>query len=253
MGGLGPDDLRPLLGAEGRLLADTARQAPDATPIAAASGRTAGQTVRHLTDAYDDALARLTAGQGGHGRAATAGSPAVPADRFVDRLAALLAEFGTRSPWESCSTWWPADGTVRFWLRRLTHATALARVDLQSALGGRADPVPPSLAEDGIAEVLRLWFHYRLSVLRIAGTRPNVVHVRTRANSWVVCIDQNGVDLVPPRDGPREVDAVVTGVPERVYLWLWGRLPDRAVEITGDVAATAQLWGLLRLATHGTA
>jgi hypothetical protein len=34
-----------------------------------------------------------------------------------------------------------------------------------------------------------------------------------------------------------------------MYRWLWGRLPDRMVEVIGDHDAIAQLWALLRLAT----
>lgn len=46
------------------------------------------------------------------------------------------------------------------------------------------------------------------------------------------------------------MSAVLSGEPPAVYLWLWGRLPDRAVTADGDPDAIAQLWGLLRLATR---
>ncbi|MHA6799033.1 maleylpyruvate isomerase N-terminal domain-containing protein [Bounagaea algeriensis] len=248
-----PEELRETLGREGRSFADSARQSRPDAPVVGASGRTAGETVRHLVREYDGALSRLDSRQ----RIASAGTGsartevAVSVERFVDRLAALLAELGTRSPWESCSTWWPADGTVRFWLRRLTHATLLGRVDVQSATGAGFDPVPAAIAEDGIDEMLRLWFAYRLPVLGVAGTHAGAVHVRTGGNSWMACADERGVALRPARDCPRGADAVVTGDPDRVYLWLWGRLPDRAVTIAGDLRAAAQLWGLLRLSTHG--
>ncbi|GAB2747894.1 maleylpyruvate isomerase family mycothiol-dependent enzyme [Salinifilum aidingensis] len=253
-----PEGLRETLGKEGRAFADSARRCREEAPVSGASGRTAGETVRHLVGEYDAALGRLdtrqrTASAQATPEQVTPGRTdvAAPVERFVDRLAALLAEFGTRSPWESCSTWWPADGTVRFWLRRLTHATLLGRVDVESATGEGHGPVPTAIAEDGIDEVLRLWFAHRLPVLGMAGTHPCAVHVRTPGNSWMACADERGVALWPPRECPRGADAVVTGDPDRVYLWLWGRLPDRAVTIAGDVRATAQLWGLLRLSTHG--
>ncbi len=246
-----PEVLRETLGKEGRSFADSARQSRPDAPVVGASGRTAGETVRHLVREYDEALSRLDTRQRTAGTGSAHTDVAVSVEPFVDRLAALLAEFGTRSPWESCSTWWPEDGTVRFWLRRLTHATLLGRVDMQSATGEGFGPVPAAIAEDGIDEMLRVWFAYRLPVLGIAGTNPGAVHVRTPGNSWMACADEGGVALRSPRDCPRGGDAVVTGDPDRVYLWLWGRLPDRAVTIAGDLRVAAQLWGLLRLSTHG--
>ncbi|HEY3748302.1 MAG TPA: hypothetical protein VGL80_03810 [Pseudonocardiaceae bacterium] len=46
------------------------------------------------------------------------------------------------------------------------------------------------------------------------------------------------------------VHATVSGSPMQIYLWLWGRRPDRAVDMEGNQDAIAQLWALLRLATR---
>lgn len=244
--------MREVLCTEGRAFIAAAREVSPAVPVAGVSGRTAGQTVDYLGGLCADVLNWL--GAGGDDLADDTDSGGVECsaaiDRFAVRLADLLGEFGTRSPWESCPTWWPREHTVRFWLRRVVHATAVHRVDMQSATGVELAPPARDVAADGVDEVLRVWFAHRLSVLGVVARRSGVVEIRTAGASWLACAGPDRVSVRPLVPNEQAPDATVTGDPAAVYLWLWGRLPDRAISITGDLDAAAQLWSLLRLATR---
>ncbi|CAM01041.1 mycothiol maleylpyruvate isomerase-like protein [Saccharopolyspora erythraea NRRL 2338] len=283
-----------LLASEGQLLTAATHDAHADLPVSGASGRTLGQSVGHLGDLCEDALSWMGASESAArnwGPPRQAGLRELTG-RFTARLADLLAEFGTRSPQERCATWWPHDHTVGFWLRRILHATTVHRVDVQTAAGVEMTPIDPALALDGIDEVLRLWFGYRLRALGISPTRPCSVVVKAAGRSWRVSATPQDIEVWSPTDEPSapgtgagrpgagpagvlggfgasgpggfgakgsdgcggsvdsEVSAVLSGEPPAVYLWLWGRLPDRAVTADGDPDAIAQLWGLLRLATR---
>ncbi|GAA3361477.1 MULTISPECIES: maleylpyruvate isomerase N-terminal domain-containing protein [Saccharopolyspora] len=242
-----------LIGVEGQLLtAATHDVHPDAR-VPGASGRTVAETIWFLGGQCEDALTWMGASE----QDASAWVVPDPASlrevtgRFTARLAELLAEFGTRPPGDACPTWWPEEHSVRFWIRRMLHATAVHRVDVQGAAGVPRTGIDADVALDGIDEALRLWLGYRLHALGIHATRPCVLGVSTTGADWSVHAEPNRT--VVHRTGPGahvSADAVLGGDPEALYLWLWGRLPDREITTSGDQDAVAQLWGLLRLATR---
>lgn len=242
-----------LLGIEGQLLTAATHDAHQDLPVPGVSGRTAGETVRHAGDLCEDALSWM----GSSGVATRRG--AFPADaglreatgRFTARLAELLAEFAMRPPGDTCPTWWPEDRSAGFWVRRMTHAMTVSRVDVQAAAGVEMTPIDTAVAVDGIDEALRLWLDYRLHTLGIVPTRFCSVGVHVAGHAWHVAMTPERASVVrSPDPDASGADGCVTGDPWAVYLWLWGRLPNRSVEVAGDPDAIAQLWGLLRLATR---
>ncbi|WP_460956378.1 maleylpyruvate isomerase N-terminal domain-containing protein [Parasphingorhabdus pacifica] len=253
------DRMLDLLGTEGQLLtAATLDARPDAL-VAGASGRTLGATVRHIGDLCEDTLSWMDASDVASGNRELPHEPSLRelTHRFAARLADLLAEFGTRPPDDSCRTWWPGDHSVGFWVRRMVHATTLHRVDVQTAAGVEMTPIEGAIAVDGIDEVLRTWFTHRLGSMDIGSSRPFSVEIRSAGETWWVRADPDRVeaesDVREPGSDPgtrRGGDALIHGDPVSIYLWLWGRLPDRVIETEGDPDAVAQLWGLLQLATR---
>lgn len=241
------------LGIEGRLLVAAARNIGDGASAAGASGTTACETAIHAGDLYEDALSWMAAADASAQDWALAPSAGLRAatDRVAARLAGLLAEFETREPAQPCRTWWPEDGTVGFWLRRMVHATTVHRVDLQVAAGVGVTPVDRDIALDGIDEALTVWFGYRLNVLGIRPARVCTVQVRAGDRRWLVSTGplRSAVRLLAATDQSIE-DGAIDADPQTILLWLWGRMPDRVVRPTGDLDAIAQLWGLLRLATR---
>lgn len=253
-----------VLTTEGQLLTAATHDARRDRAVPGPSGRTLGETVRHAGDLCEQALSSMEAGDShgaGAGGTVLNGSGARHAPlpegaslreltgRFTARLAELLAEFSMRPPEESCPTWWPEEAATSFWVRRAVHATTVARVDVQAAADVERTPIYGDVALDGIEEVLRVWLDYRLHSLGIKGVRTGSVEVAAGDHRW-------RVDTTPERTtvsrgpGSRPASARLGGEPWAVYLWLWGRLPDRSVETSGDPDVLAQLWGLLRLATQ---
>lgn len=254
-----------LLGIEGRLLMRATDQAPPDVRVDGVSGLTVERTLHHVSEMFADVASRVTEPadaaadtemvgvRGGGTRSGGPSPPPDPAGCLASRLATLLAEFGTRHAHQPCPSWQPGANNVGFWLRRTLHATTVHRIDVQTAAGKTPEPVESDLARDGIDEMLHLWFEHRLNAMGA-----------TASDSWSVRLDVDRCRWTAHSDPPRMAarreepeagegpasDAVVTGDPASTYLWLWGRLPDRVVRVSGDYDAVAQLWSLLRLATR---
>jgi uncharacterized protein (TIGR03083 family) len=173
-------------------------------------------------------------------------------DWFEASLDALLAELRERGPAAPAYTWWPADQTVGFWFRRMAQETAVHRLDVEDGRG-TPTPVDPDLAVDGVDEVLDLF-------LGTWGGNPDdwegvdphagkdgTVAVRTGGQAWRSTL---GPDAIPLTRGDGAADAAVTGEPEAVLLWLWGRRPDEVVTLDGDPALLAAYRDRLRIATQ---
>jgi uncharacterized protein (TIGR03083 family) len=240
---------------DGELLVRAAAGARGDLEVPGTAGGTLADAVRHTGVAYRRALAWIRAGE-----QPDEWQQAPPGIEGDDLIAfhtagrrALVAELSAHRPEEPCATWWPDDRTCGFWRRRMAHETAVRRIDVQAAVGLEPTPIEPDFAADGIDEILMLWFGHRLTQLRRPATSSGATGVETAGRAWLAILSRvrNTARRVPAVDA-RAADAEVTGDPMNVYLWLWGRVPDQAVETSGDYEASAQLWALLRLATHST-
>jgi hypothetical protein len=241
-----------LLQAEARLLVAAAQGAPPDSPTVGVSGRTLGETVRYAGDLCEDVLSWLGASEEAARRWTVPNDPTIGqlTSRFALRLAELLEQLRVRSPEDPCPSWCPVDRTVRFWARHVLHSTTVQRVDVQTAAGVEISPIDEDAALDGIDETLRVWFGHRLNALGIVPSKKCSVAVSSGGRNWLVTTGPE-VAVVDGSDveAPAAADAVVTGVPQRVCLWLRGRLPNHAVSTGGDPDAVAQLWGLLQVCT----
>ncbi|GGM61748.1 hypothetical protein GCM10012275_35860 [Longimycelium tulufanense] len=243
--------LLDVVAVEGERLASAARGGDRELPVPGCPGLTLGTTVSHTTDVYRAVLRWL---RGEHDRTGER-APRPPAgtefpeDVLREVLRDLLAELWSHDPGGRCRTWWPEDQTYGFWWRRLAHETTVHRVDVQAARGAKVTEVDGGVALDGVDEALTLWFGYRLGALGIAGVQSGEVGLVLGEHAWLTGAGTSGVTARRASIAEAETaDAVITGDPTAVYLWLWGRLPDRAVLAEGDHDAVAQLWALLRLA-----
>ncbi|MGH3517853.1 MAG: maleylpyruvate isomerase family mycothiol-dependent enzyme [Haloechinothrix sp.] len=236
---------------EADLLVEASHHAPYDTRVPACPGLTIGEVVRHLGSVY-----RLVVSWLGDGRRPQEWqrdpAPGQSAEQYL--LAGfddLIRELASRDPSAPAGTWWPADQTARFWRRRMLHETTVHRADVQSAAGLARTEIPADIAIDGIDEALTLWFGHRLDVLGVSGTRECSVAVRTEGHAWLARAGPGHTEAQrSSRLNDVVADAEVTGAPDRVYLWLWGRLATHEVTTDGDDDAVAQLWALLRLATR---
>lgn len=244
--------LLDVLGIEAELLATAAHGAARDAPVPGCPGLTLGETVRHLGSVYR-LVATWIAQEERPADWRREPEPGESAENYLRAgLESLLGPLGAAPPEQRCATWWPADTSYGFWRRRMAHETTVHRVDVQAAAGRDLGPVPPDVALDGIDEVLTLWFERRLGLLGVTGTHRARVAVRSGDREWVVTTgdERHGTTRLAAGAGPEPVDARVSGPPQEMYLWLWGRVPHHVVSRSGDEDAIAQLWALLRLATR---
>lgn len=246
------DRLWQVLGAESELLADSVLDGRFEAVVPGCPGLTLGETARHVGSQYRMVWRWLRDGEQPDEWQREPAQRQDLAAYIRSGAAPLLAELAAHRPDEPCPTWWDEEPNYGFWRRRMAHETTVHRFDVQGAAARTPDTVPDDIALDGVDEVLTLWFLHRLAVLGVAGTRDQVVAVRTGDLEWVTRAGAEHTSVRRPGEQTRigRIDAVVSGPPMEVYLWLWGRRPDRMVTWEGNHDAIAQLWALLRLATR---
>jgi uncharacterized protein (TIGR03083 family) len=173
---------------------------------------------------------------------------------LLDRAwADLTQEFADRTPDMMAYTFYEPDQTVGFWIRRMAQETVVHRVDAELALGGDIAAVPDDLAVDGVDEILMIflgygsqrWHDYFAEALRDADTRP--VLVTTAGYAWQISATPAGVYVSP--GGATDVAATISGSPDAMLRWLWGRGGD-GVNVAGDDAMVTQLRRLLVMASQ---
>lgn len=249
------DRLLAVLAEEAGELAEAAETTRLDGVVPGCPGLTLGETARHVGSLYRMVFGWLREGT----RPATWQREPKPGQGLPDYVrsgvAPLLGELAAHDPAEPCPTWWPEESNYGFWRRRMAHETLVHRCDVQGAAGGPVGPIADAVALDGIDEILTLWFVHRMRVLGVAATRDYVVSIRAGGLEWLARATTTGNVTrrpVDPETAADDVvaDAIVSGTPTGVYLWLWGRKPDQAVTREGNLDAIAQLWALLRLGTR---
>ena len=209
-------------------------------------GWTVRDAVEHVAEVYEHKIAAIA----GRGARPEPWQREWPVDRdplewFADARARLLETLTRTDPSAPSWTWWPADQTVGFWVRRMAQETAVHRVDVEAATGA-GTPLDPELAVDGIDELL---------VVMLAGdwtTLPQpdltgTVAVATGDDAWAIVMSRDEVSV---DRGGAPAEAVVSGEPSSLLLWLWGRAPDAAVSIDGDRDVAHRFRKRLALATQ---
>ncbi|MGI8681518.1 MAG: maleylpyruvate isomerase family mycothiol-dependent enzyme [Mycobacteriales bacterium] len=166
-------------------------------------------------------------------------------DWYDEGLADLVEVLRSTDPAAPMWTWWPPDQTAGFWYRRMAQETVIHRVDAELA-AGRSPRVEDDLAVDGVDEVLDCFLADDWSDHPMPG-KGERLQVTTGYRSWLVTLQPSLVELTR---GAGTAAGTVGGSPAGVLLWLWGRVPDAAVELTGDLAAVRLLREYLAVATE---
>ncbi|MFD7157607.1 maleylpyruvate isomerase family mycothiol-dependent enzyme [Kribbella sp. NPDC059898] len=150
-------------------------------------------------------------------------------DEARHAIVEALEEAGTERP-----TWTfnPRDSTSAFWHRRMVHETVIHRIDVEQA-HDVVSPIDPEIALDGIDEVLYPtvggpWWEEGDTEYPVDAT----IRLSAGGRSWTVVVDATSVDVRQGAEG--DAAAVVSGDPAAVYLWLWGRAGEDAIEVAGD-------------------
>ena len=250
-----PERYVQLIEQDGRRLAAVARDGELGAAIPTCPGWTVRDCVVHTGAVYHHKVACIRLGRSPGDDYEQEPPAGVDLLTWFDAsLAALLAELRDRGPEAPAYTWWPPDQTVGFWYRRMAQETAVHRLDVEDGCG-RPTPVDPELAADGIDEVLDAFLSEGWDdvppdewgdIDPHAGAGATI-RVRSGGRVWRSTLGPDRIAL-DRGDGP--ADATVSGDPEPVLLWLWGRRPDAAVALDGDRSALAAFRARLRLATQ---
>ncbi|MGI8435071.1 MAG: maleylpyruvate isomerase family mycothiol-dependent enzyme [Nocardioidaceae bacterium] len=155
----------------------------------------------------------------------------------------LLTEFAKHDPSESTVTF-GKDKTVGFWLRRMACEVAVHRYDAELAFD-EPTPIEPDLAVDGIDEALDVMLAGPWWDDRVTTEHPveAVVAVQSGGVRWLCDVRRSGVtvDRAATDAGAGSTPVgTISGEPQDVFLWLWGRVGDERVELSGDPQTVAE-------------
>ena len=123
----------------------------------------------------------------------------------------------------------PAPSPRQMWARRQAHETSIHRADAESAtpsMGG----FDPAFASDGIDEVLTAMAP-RTDELPLESPVTMAVQPTDVGQRWLVTLGPDGIDTIR-RDSAG--DLTLTGSTSDLYLAVWNRGDDTAIELTGD-------------------
>jgi uncharacterized protein (TIGR03083 family) len=147
---------------------------------------------------------------------------------FAEGAAALIETLAAADPAEPCWSF-TRDRRVGFWLRRQTLETVVHRWDAEHALG-EPGSIDPTLAADGVAEVVKLMTPRQIALERIPPLPATVLlHATDTGDDWML--------------GDGRPTAGVEASAETMLLLLWHRIDpgDPRVRTTGDADQVLRL------------
>ena len=252
--------LRERFDDEFRLLRAAIAGADPRATVPACPDWTADQLAHHLAQTYLHKVECIREGRFPQDWPPSDLDPS-PVAALDDGYKALTSCFDAHRPADPAATWHEPDQTVGFWIRRMCHESVVHRVDAEQVAGIELAPIPVDVALDGIDEFLTLfigylsvsWREHFAEVLEEADPRP--VTIAAGGREWTLTAGPEGVRVGEYRAAEEDALAAneaarISGNPDDVLLWLWGRVDDRAVRQRGDAALTAQFRALRVKATQ---
>lgn len=190
-------------------------------PVPACPGWNGEDLVRHTAIVFLQKAETIRTGvRPSHGWPPVSVGSLPPRALLAHCYARLTQQFDEHGPEDPAESWVPENQTVGFWIRRLTHETAIHRFDLEDARGDGTSAIDPELVLDGIDEVLTVMLGRGRPDPTASGAG---VRLETGDHSWDVRLDPERA--VVERDAAARGQAVVRARPEVLLLWLWGRAP----------------------------
>jgi uncharacterized protein (TIGR03083 family) len=227
-------------------MAEVAAQGLDAA-VPPCPGWTVRDALLHTAEVYAHKVACMRLGsQPEPGSWVPPDDSAAALDWFQAQLDELVLELTSRDPDSATYTWHDDHQIVGFWYRRMALETAVHRVDVESGFD-QVSPVEDDLAVDGIDEILDWMLVFWSEDVGPDGPGRGTVLVRTGDHAWRVTLEADR-SVLSREPGPS--DAVVSGEPSELLLWLWGRRPDSAVQQEGDGTLIEAFRERLRIVTQ---
>lgn len=161
-------------------------------------------------------------------------------ERFLDTIGARDEDEPTWT-WANLIPGAPA-GTVRFWCRRAAQELAVHRWDVENALGDPA-PVDAELAMDGIDEFLFVFGpatghpQFKGASERFGGNGETFrLDPTDRPETLTFTAHPDRFELTDTSP-----DVTARGTPSHLLLFLWGRVPTTALDVSGN-ASLLERW-----------
>lgn len=149
-----------------------------------------------------------------------------------DLIAAMRATPSSKTVWSALGVY-PASLVGR----RVVHETAIHRWDAQAATGD-PDGFDPSLAVDGIDEVLELWVPLRFDYAAFNGTGQTIhLHATDVAADWLITVNAETTEW---RSTDEPADVTVQGAVGDLYLLSWNRVDPAHLDTRGDTELLAR-------------
>ncbi|HYI60191.1 MAG TPA: maleylpyruvate isomerase family mycothiol-dependent enzyme [Acidimicrobiales bacterium] len=252
-----PQEHRAAIAAEGERVAAVPPEALGA-PVAACPGWDTERLVGHVGRVHRWATAFLAAGPEGDPGEQIGPVPHPPPGAAVlpwyrESVAGLLAELDRHDPAaEALSFAGPT--TVAFWFRRQAHEVSVHRWDAEEATApGRAAPVAPGLAADGIDEWLGF---FAPRFLAMVGGPPAAlvgasVHLHCTddglpdgAGEWLLRLVPGGCEVTRAH---AKGDAALRGPASDLLLAVWHRRSLDTLDVVGDATRARQVLDLVHV------
>jgi len=131
----------------------------------------------------------------------------------------------------SIGVWtWSRQKDAAFVKRRMAQETAVHRWDAQSA-AGKAEPIEPELARDGVDELLDVFMP--VEETRLTGHGETIhFHQTDGDGEWIVTLG----DRITVSRGHAKADSAVRGTGSDLLLMLWRRVSPSQLEVLGQPA-----------------
>jgi uncharacterized protein (TIGR03083 family) len=222
----------------GTALAAAEQQLDDRAPVPSCPGWTVNDVFGHIGVIHRWAREIMLAPPGS-GRIPFGQAPADGRPEWYRAGLAELLDTLTSAP-DDLAVWaiFSAPNPKTFWARRQAHETAIHRADIEGARDVRLR-FPPEFAADGIDELLNGFLAGSRTRLR-AEPPASVLVAPVDADAWWhMTISADG--RATRSDGDPSADATMRGTASDLYLYLWNREPQQAVEFRGD-QRVLELW-----------
>lgn len=256
---LAPADYLDHIRSESRRFRDVLADCDPAARVPACPDWDAVELLWHLAEVqwfWSRIIQHRPAGPGGLEHPARPDSRPGVLESFDDWSEQLVSALADAGPDEPAWSWAP-EQTVGFSYRRQAHEALIHRLDAEQAAGSAdaVSPLDPSLAVDGVAELLEVMYggeppawatfrpgpHYARIDLPDVGAslwaRPGMISGTDPDSGETV----DGPHLLAVEHPGTEASVVVSGAAGDVDAWLWGRHDGASVTITGDAAAYTAL------------
>ena len=149
-------------------------------------------------------------------------------------FSAIIKALDVSRPERKTWSWHHSDNTVDFWFRRMAHETVIHRIDAELACGS-VTTIAEELALDGVDEVLDF-----LPLLGSWESAPNqafgIVSISAlgskRDTHWDIEFTADKATVVKAEGVNPLARLKVSGTPEAMDLYLWGRIDSSDSRIT---------------------